>query len=345
MSQENSDLWSSKHLSKEHRRVEAANQRLVNAKQKKKIPTPFLLLLLLTVGAACFFFAKQNDYIALTASVLIAIGSMVGFSFGFSRILGSLIGVVTAIMFAPGMGIAKETLFTELFSTTGVLNRAISIGTIGVLIAFVVGVIASVILKFIFEARPTWSWGNRWLGFVTGGLKSALVILFLLGGVQAIEPLYQSQSEQLQEVDSIELSGGETENVEFATSTVLKVAEQTRESAVGPLVEKFNPFEMFPQLNGFSRIHKSVSAMNDPEFVSDVLHHSAIQELAETPEVQDSINEVVESEAFKNMAERKEFGRDEIMALLKQPAVLELIETPGFVEKFNQVVDEVSNSN
>lgn len=341
MSQENMDMWSSKYLSREHRRVEEASQRLMNGRQKKKLPTPALLLLLLAVGAACFYFAKQNDYISFAASILIAIGSLIGFSFGVSHILGSLVGILAAIKIAPGLGIAKESLFTEWFSTTGILNRAISVGTFGILITIVGGVIASVILKFIFEARPKWSWGNHWLGLLFGGLKSAVAILFLLGGIQTIEPLYQTQNEQLQAMGDSEEDDA-LENVKYATSAVLTVAEKTRESALGPLVEKYNPFEMFPQLNSFNKIQKSVTVMQDPGFVSGMLQHPSIQELAKAPEVRETIDQLLESESFKNMTEKQEFGRPELMELLKQPAVLKLIETPGFLEKANAIIEEAS---
>ena len=330
-------MWSSKYLSREHRQVEAASRRLMNGRQKVKLPMSVLIVLLLAVGVACYLFAKQNDYVALVATVLVAIGSLVGFSFGFSHILGSLIGIVTAVKFAPGLGVAKETLFTDWFSTTGVLNRMISIGTIGILIAFVVGVIASVILKFIFEARPTWSRGNHWVGFVFGGLKSAVAILFVLGGVQSIAPLYQSQNAQLQTVAAEDDS---LESVRDVTSAVLIVDEKTRESAVGSLVEKYNPFELFSGLNGFAKIHQFVTVLQDPEFVPRMLQHPSLASLAESPDFKESIDQLMESESYQKLAHKKELERPEVMELLNQPAVLKLIETPGFLEQVDAIVAE-----
>ena len=53
--------------------------------------------MMISVAAACFFFAKENDYVALVATVLVSISCLFGFSFGLSKVLGSLIGVGTAV--------------------------------------------------------------------------------------------------------------------------------------------------------------------------------------------------------------------------------------------------------
>ena len=125
--------------------------------------------------------------------------------------------------FAPGLGASREGLFTEWFGTTGILNRWLIIGVIGLLIAFVVGVIASVILKFILESRPRLSWFNGWLGFAAGGLNAAIAILFALGSIQTIAPLYQTQQQQIE--NGLQRNAGQA--AQSVTSTVLMVDEQT----------------------------------------------------------------------------------------------------------------------
>ena len=331
MPADNEELWSSKHLSREHRRAEARSKR-----KPRKMPFFVLLLMMILVAAACFFFAKENDYVALVATVLVSISCLFGFSFGLSKVLGSLIGVGTAVAFAPGLGASREGLFTEWFGTTGILNRWLIIGVIGLLIAFVVGVIASVILKFILESRPRLSWFNGWLGFAAGGLNAAIAILFALGSIQTIAPLYQTQQQQIE--NGLQQNAGQA--AQSVTSTVLMVDEQTRASRLGPIVEKWNPFVLIPQLNQFEKIQKTVTVMSDPQQVENLLQHPTIQEMSDDPEVKTAIDELLQSEDFQQLIKEESFDREAVMQVLESPQILKLIEQPGFLDKAMEVIDQ-----
>ena len=207
---------------------------------------------------------------------------------------------------------------------------------IGLLIAFVVGVIASVILKFILESRPRLSWFNGWLGFAAGGLNAAIAILFALGSIQTIAPLYQTQQQQIE--NGLQQNAGQA--AQSVTSTVLMVDEQTRASRLGPIVEKWNPFVLIPQLNQFEKIQKTVTVMSDPQQVENLLQHPTIQEMSDDPEVKTAIDELLQSEDFQQLIKEESFDREAVMQVLESPQILKLIEQPGFLDKAMEVIDQ-----
>ena len=331
MATENEELWSSKHLSREHRRAEARSKRV-----PRKMPFAVLLLMMVAVAGACFFFAGENDFVAVVATVLVSIGCLTGFSFGLSKVLGSLIGIGTAVAFAPGLAASRDGLFTEWFGTTGILNRWLMIGAIGLLIAIVVAVIASAILKFILESRPWLSQVNGWLGFAAGGLKAVVAILFTLGGIQAIAPLYQTQHDQIESG----LQQNENQAVQRVTSAVLMVDEKTRESRLGPVVQRWNPFELIPQLNQFENLQKAVTVMSDPKQVENLLQHPSIQDFSDDPEVKKTIDELLQSEDFQEMFKSETIDQHAVMQVLGSPQILKLVEQPGFLNKAMEIIDQ-----
>jgi uncharacterized membrane protein required for colicin V production len=151
------------------------------------------LFSLLFFGSAGYF-AYERDFVLAGICLVTGLSAFSGYRMGLVCVLTWVIAIGAAIRLAPSLGQEHELHFQEWLGTTGLLNRFVSIGVVGVLISFAVSTVLIVVTGRLLKKRQKLDDLNRWLGFSIGAIEGLLVCLFFLGGMLVIEPIEQQRA-------------------------------------------------------------------------------------------------------------------------------------------------------
>jgi uncharacterized membrane protein required for colicin V production len=284
------------------------------------------LLLITIFFAPAFFFATGGDYIAATICVMASLGALSGYQTGAAFMFASLAALAAAFTFAPTLGPSYELQFSEFFGTTGLTNRFLSVGAIGVLVLFAIAGGLLLIMSRVLDCRPGLERLNRCLGLGIGAVQGPAAVFFLLGGFLIIESMEQNRPAD--------------QRRPIVSNLVLKTTELTRQSQLGPTIVAYNPFTRIPQLNKLQQVHRSVQVLRDPAQIQGVLNHPSIRQLQRRPEVREAIEKLAADPAIQELLHSgKKMDRSMAMLLLSHPAVMELVDQPGFLEEASQVIN------
>jgi len=275
-------------------------------------------------------FGWEGDYALSAVCAVSGFTAFSGFRLGAVAILGSIGAIAAAIEYAPSIGYAQEVRFTQWFGTTGLLNRFLCVGVIGLVITLgVTGVVMFVAGK-VFQERPNLDKVNRWSGFGIGFIEGLAICLFFLGGMLVIDPI-EKEHAQSRTVDDT--------RGQFLSKAISTTTEYTRASRLGPIVDRYNPFVRFPGLNKVEEIQKSVRVLSDPRKIDGLLNHPSIQQLQRRPEVQALVKKLNDDPEIRNVLRSgRRMDRSMAMTLLNHPAVLELLDQPGFIEEATKAI-------
>lgn len=296
---------------------------------RKKSPSVFLPCLAMfgLPAAACVW---QGDFVFAALLVLIGLGCMSGFKVGAVKALATVAGIAAAVWFGPQLTGDLELKLTEWFSTTGLTNRLLSLGLIGLAMVLVSVFVSALISGWIFKKVPSIGSLNRGIGFLLGGAEAGVGLLVLLGGLIVVQPMLPSSTGQKAPVQQAINSGIE------------KVIEHTESSYVGQIVEQYNPFVKFPQLNCFSQVQKTVAVLQDPETVKQMINDPRIKILQEDPSMQEAIAMLKSDKAINEVLESGDINdQEKIMTIMNSPVVLHLLDQPGFVAEASKVIAEM----
>ena len=284
-----------------------------------------------------WYFMSSSDYVGAGAILVVLISAFSGFRLGFSKMGASLAAFGAAFYFAPKLGLQYESQFAEWFGYSGLLNRVVAIGSIGIAIALIGTIILSMITGRILKRRPRLAWTNSWFGFGAGALQGAVAILLFLGGLLIVEPLELQRSNQQAEQPASKNSVSEM---------ILAVTDHTHNSQLGPHIEKYNPFVMIPQLNKIEAIQKSVQVFSNPNKINEFLNHPNMMQLKQSPEVTEAVNSLVTDPEINAVLNKGgELNGDAAMRLLNHPALIELIDNEAFMEQASQIIKETKLHN
>jgi uncharacterized membrane protein required for colicin V production len=288
-----------------------------------------LPLMVLFFGPAIYF-ASAGDYVLAAVCGAAGIAAFSGYRVGAVYIFTTIAAIAAAIAYAPSIGQTQEFRFTQWFGTTGLANRFLSIGVVGLLITFVLSSVVILLLRRMLAKRPRLDSLNRWLGFSIGGLEGVAAIVFFLGGMLIVEPIEQQRAELR---DPADVRG------RMLSKFILATAEKTRESRIGPMLETYNPFVRVPQLNRIQEVQQSVQVLSDPAQIEGLLHHPSIEQLQRRPEVRQAMQKLNSDPEIKDILHSgRPMDRTMAMTLLSHPAVLELVDQPGFMEEAAKVM-------
>lgn len=288
------------------------------------------------------YFGYQKDYVLAAVLAAIAVSAVSGFKLGLLRILGSLVGIYAAVALAPAWGRSQAHHFSEWLGTTGLTNRFVAIGSIGLVIALAITCVFLLLSRRIFDQRPRLDATNRWTGLLAGGGQGAAAMLLLLGGILTIEPMQREQREQqaqLQQQTNPLQPAAEVPPA-LIHNLVSQAAERTQASALGSVVTAHNPFERIPQLNQLGKLQRTAQVFHDPAEVEGLLRHPDVVRLQQQPSMQaaiESVRQDSEIQAILNSGEP--LNGHKAMTLLSNPAVMELVDQPEFVKTVSQILE------
>jgi hypothetical protein len=288
-----------------------------------------LVMILVFFGPAIFF-ACNGDYVLATVCAVAGVAAFSGYRIGVAAIVGSIAAIVAAIAYAPSLGYEQELRFTQWFGTTGLLNRFLAVGVIGLGITFAVTGLAALVARRVCRKYAGFDSLNRWCGLGLGAVEGLIACLFFLGGMLVIVPT----EKELTEMRSADNTCGQ-----FLSKAILATTEHTHASRLGPIIEEYNPFVRCPQLNKVEEVQKSVRVLSDPKKIEELLNHPNIRKLQQRPEIKTLVSKLMDDPGIRDVLRSgKQMNRSMAMTLLNHPAVLELVDQPGFVEAATKAI-------
>lgn len=309
-----------------------AEQPIVN--QQTAMLLRWRIPLLAAFFGPAIYFASEHDYVLAALCGGAGIAAFSGYRVGAVYMFTTIAAFTAAIAYAPSIGQAQEHRFTEWFGTTGLANRFLSIGVVGIAITLMLSSLVILLTGKILDRRPRLDSLNRWLGFGIGGLEGLAAMVFFLGGMLMVEPMEQARATQRAPDD---VRG------RMVSKFILATAENTRASRIGPTLERYNPLVRVPQLNKIQEVQQSVQVLSDPAKINGLLHHPSIEQLQRRPEVRHAMQQLHADPEIKDILRSgRPMDRAMAMTLLNHPAVLELVDQPGFMEEATKLLRATS---
>jgi len=299
-----------------------------------RMPWKWRLFLTVLFLQPILYFAWEGDHVLAAVCAVSGFMAFGGFRLGAIAILSSIGAIAAAIHYAPSIGCAQEFRFTEWFGTTGLLNRGLSIGVVGVAITLGITGVAAIIVGGLVRQRPVLDRVNRWTGFGIGLVEGLALCLFFLGGMLVIEPTEQARAESPSDKEVVR---------PLLARAIATTTEQTRASRLGPVIEQYNPFVRFPSLNKVEEIQKSVQVLSDPREIDGLMNHPSMRQLRQRPEIRAVVEKLHDDPEIRKLFQSgRPMDRLTAMTLLSHPVVLELLDQPGFTEEAARVLREAN---
>jgi len=302
---------------------------------KPRMPLRARLIFVALFFGSAIYFGVQGDYVLAAALSITGMASFSGYRMGAASILGTLVAIGVAIALAPSIGRAHEFRFEEWFGTTGLTNRILTIGTIGILISMAVTTVWFIVTRLILLSRPRVDSMNRWVGFAIGGLEGAVAVMLFLGGMLILEPIERDRAEKRAAIDA---------EGPAVSDWILGISDGIYRSKLGPTIIANNPFKKIPQLNKVAEVQQSVQVLSDPEKIDELIQHPSIRKLQQRPEMRRAVDRLNGDPSIQEVLRSgRPMDRAAVMTLMNHPAVLELIDQPDFLEEAYKVIQQTSN--
>ncbi|TWU56980.1 Colicin V production protein [Rubripirellula tenax] len=276
------------------------------------------------------FFLVQRDFVAAAMLMVAGFAAFAGYRSGVFSIFASVVALAAAIAFAPKIGMENAYRFSEIFGTTGLANRFLSIGIVAAAIGMFVMLCLWFILGRMVRRRSSLDRWNRRLGFTFGMLQGVAGLVFFLGGMLVVEPMQKQRAAQ---------GDAKEGKSQFASNVILKTAAATHSSVVGPYIVKYNPLEWVPELNKVEEFGRTAEVLRDPVKMQELLDAPEIKTLREQPSVQRLVNQLnTDPDVQEMLKSGNSLTPSMAMKLLSHPAVMELVDQPGFLTEAAKVI-------
>jgi hypothetical protein len=187
---------------------------------------------------------------------VIGVAGVVGYCVGGTVMFASSLVVATTVLLPTVVERALGTAIAELFGTSGVLNRILTISFACVALSLVAMLVAEVVWNRLMEKRLRLMVFHRSLGLFLGATQAAVICLGILGGSLVAQPY--ARSTRSSEVHTVQ------DYLRHCTAdAIARVSAGTRESQIYPLVNLANPFDRLPSLRGLSMPSRRLRTAND----------------------------------------------------------------------------------
>jgi len=204
----------------------------------KKSSGHIFLICLLLFGIPAGVCIYKGDLVTGIALAIVGLSCYLGYRTGAVRALASVGGIVAAVYFAPQWVPKVEQLLTEWLSLSGLLNRIVSLGLIGLAIIVAVFLIGRLLCRLFLskDGHGAINGLNNWSGLLIMGGEAVIGIALLLGGILIVSP----------EQEDLPLPPASANLQQRLGYQIDVIASETRSGAIGRVLEKHNPFVKFP---------------------------------------------------------------------------------------------------
>jgi uncharacterized membrane protein required for colicin V production len=292
---------------------------------------PVWLLLLGCFGAIVGFSWSEKDYVAAAALAVMGVCGLWGYLLGAVRLVGVLASLGAVYRFTPPTARWLAPQIVDWFSTSMATTRLISWGIASLAMVVLITLAAALLSRWLIQKRPGLAAGNQIVGFGFGAVEGAMVMLVLLGGAVSAAPL---ASERLK----TPVHSSENQLSRAVARQVVELAQQTRQSTLGAIVIRYNPFAHIPQLRHFQR---TVAVIQQPHKLRAISEHPALTRLQKKPSVQAALQAIANDAELRELLSGKRVDTQIAFSLLQNPTITKLLEQPELVDDITQAISEI----
>jgi len=283
----------------------------------------FWCLVLMTGMFGLFaYFVSQQDWVCGIVVLATGFAGFGGFRAGAVKIVALLAAAAAALYFAPALGLRFETTFSNWVGTSGLTNRFLTIGAMGLLIFLIASLVLTALGRRQLDGRKRLLAANHWPGFGIGAVEGLLVMLILFGGMITIQRVNAERITQ-----RIPPTG----RAKFMAEILDITQDQIHASRLGPVIERLNPFENIEQLSKVDEVQRGLEVLMNPAQVHALLQQPAIRGLGNRADVKEALAQLKEDPEIKHLLNSdKPANKKLALRLLDHPAVLQLLDQPDF---------------
>lgn len=210
-----------------------------------RIPPVFLCWFVCFGSLAAYFWA-YDDRVTSVALGVIGMAGIIGYCVGGTVVLASSFTMAIAVLLTAQVERAFGPAIAELFGTSGVLNRVLTITLVSVTLSLATIIVAEVVWNRIMEKRLRLMSYNRSFGLLLGAIQGTVVCLGILGASLVTAPYAKAAR------------GAEVHTVQdymrhCTADSITRIGAGARQSPMYPLLQVANPFHRLPSLRTLSR--------------------------------------------------------------------------------------------
>ncbi len=296
-------------------------------------------------GIPAIVAAWQGDSVLAGCIATVGIGAWAGFRIGALRVLATVGFVYAALHFVPGWSPQFESLFRDWTGFSGLTNRVTTYATVAFVIGLGIAIAVSVVSRSLFKNGSSADSNNRWVGFFVGAIEGVVAALLFLGGLQLVEPMILQSAASTAELKASPSESDDRSSLlsiaNFVSDSVLEINQQAKTSYIGPVLQKYNPYEKFPELNRLSEIQKTIQLVNQPRAVEGLLNSPGFRNLQSSPEIAAAVKAIrSDPNIAEIMASSEPMGIDQVMTVMNSDAVLNLFDQAEFMERAAEIFRE-----
>jgi hypothetical protein len=256
-----------------------------------------------------------GDHVAASVVGLATVMGISGYRMGAAKGVAMAGGIPLACHYAPTVATWVESLWSHFLGGPDLSGRVGIFLLVGISIVIGVALLAYILFKYLVEDRPFMEATNRWLGCGLAAAYSLMLALFFLGGLLVVERTVARQAP-----GGVRRTPGTMQ--QHLLDKLLETAKKTRKSAVGPLVEDWNPFDHVPLL---AQLEQSITGPSNP--------FSARTQMAHSTRADELLRDVLgasgpHARRSSMWDSRQHFDESMVRALMSSHAVRELFEKP-----------------
>jgi hypothetical protein len=208
-----------------------------------------------------------------------------------------------------------------------------------------IAIAVSVVSRSLFKNGSSADSNNRWVGFFVGAIEGVVAALLFLGGLQLVEPMILQSAASTAELKASPSESDDRSSLlsiaNFVSDSVLEINQQAKTSYIGPVLQKYNPYEKFPELNRLSEIQKTIQLVNQPRAVEGLLNSPGFRNLQSSPEIAAAVKAIrSDPNIAEIMASSEPMGIDQVMTVMNSDAVLNLFDQAEFMERAAEIFRE-----
>ena len=282
----------------------------------------FLVSILLGLALFTFIF---GDLVTRIFVVLIVLMTLHGYFFGAAKAVASMAAMMLAIPLAGAVGRLFEVPCSNIFGTTGLINRMVCIGVGGVAVMVIVGTILSILIGIWLKRRPGWRKADRGVGGVVGLLEGCLLGVLVIWAVLVIEPI------AAQQLAHAEISSG-VMRAGRGARWVVSAADAVHQSAVGRAAGHVNPLKEMRLLRIFG---SAQTVLNDQVMRERFVNHPNMREIAELPAIKKAQELLLANSDIVNFEDG--LTPDELQTLMRDPRLLKILDESGIFADMSSI--------
>jgi hypothetical protein len=250
---------------------------------------------------------------------------------GGAELVGLVISSIFAIVLAPILGRGFEGLVSTIFGTSGVLNRAISIATVGLLIIIAGTTLLSIAARRFVKQRPHLARANSYAGAGLGLVEGTILGMTVLWTGLALEPIAAAQTS----TQPSYMVPDPADQPSALAKGVVSFAGQVRSSALGGPAQATNPIEGARLL---SLCNDFIAVARDEAAFDSFMKSAVIQEIKDLPSVNTAMERVKADPQLANLI-KEDLSADAVRTVLSSKTVLGIFDETSVVSDLTPRID------